>query len=219
MYRKNRPSPFWAKPDKQPAVTNNKQLNLLFNLPLEIRTQIYELLLVHTDARRIKQVCRQHTGCTYTAVKEPPLLFVSKKVRKETLKVFYSSNVFHVATSALLVPWLAKLTPEKRAMLRHIRGPQLPHQVRVRHGLLAAWEKAKEFESRIGYAGLSLERGVFRAPAKVKEGKDGLLWWVSCSSWDVVATAVNGSMGEVVRKVRGGRLQSQEGDERGQRRA
>jgi len=68
-------------------------------------------------------------------------------------------------------------------------------------------------ERALGYAGLRLELGAFRAPARIRAGGECMVWWVGSGSLDLVATKVDGKLTELVRKVDGARFLKREAKE------
>ncbi|KAK3714221.1 hypothetical protein LTR37_008023 [Vermiconidia calcicola] len=98
----------------------------LFRLPAEIRNMIYKEVLV------------QKTGVYIAAigVPEPPLLRVSRLLRKETITIYYGCNIFHIPTtnydSSVFLHWT---TMRRRLRKEHkirtqadgVGGRMLPH--------------------------------------------------------------------------------------------
>ncbi|TKA66569.1 hypothetical protein B0A55_08277 [Friedmanniomyces simplex] len=174
----------------------------LLALPSELRLQIYAHVLVDRhEARQITFKHRPHLTCSFAAVKEPPLLFVSHQVRAEALPEFYGRNTFHYAKLSALAYWLVRLTPEKLAMIRQIRGFQLPCEVRMDQDLYDARKEAWQVERSLALAGVKLQPGVLRMPAKCRVTGKCVVWWVSCNSFVLVGTRADGGSTEVVRKV------------------
>ncbi|KAK1062631.1 hypothetical protein LTR74_010087 [Friedmanniomyces endolithicus] len=174
----------------------------LSTLPPELRLQIYEYILVDRNKpRRIMFKHRPHLTCSFAAVKEPPLAFVDRRIRDEALTVFYGGNTFHCPNQSALAYWLVRLTPEKRALIRHIRGYQLPREVGMNQDLYDARKGVWQVECALGLAGVKLEPGVLRMPAKCQVSGTRVVWWVSCSSFVLVGTmAVDEGM-QVVRTI------------------
>ncbi|KAK3116840.1 hypothetical protein LTR53_002404 [Teratosphaeriaceae sp. CCFEE 6253] len=175
-------------------------------LPTEIRIQIFEYLLVDHDGRRIHFTHSPHYSCSFSAIKEPLLLTVSKQLRKETLKVFYGSNVFHVPTTAALIVWLVRLGEEKRGLLRQVFGFDMPFQVSAKQDIAAARSEAGGVEYAVQSIGARLQDGVFRVPARVSAAGECMVWWVSHSSSTLIATRIGGPLGEVIGRADGERF-------------
>ncbi|KAK0938688.1 hypothetical protein LTR29_009787 [Friedmanniomyces endolithicus] len=174
----------------------------LSTLPSELRLQIYEYILVDRNKpRRVMFKHRPHLTCSFAAVKEPPLAFVNRRIRGEALTVFYGGNTFHFPTQSALAYWLVRLTPEKRALVRHIRGFQLPREVGMNQDLYDARKGAWQVECALALAGVELEPGVLRMPAKCQVSGSRVVWWVSCSSFVLVGTMAIDEGMQVVRKI------------------
>ncbi|KAK4949028.1 hypothetical protein LTR10_012401 [Elasticomyces elasticus] len=170
------------------------------DLPAELRLQIYEDVLVpQNNARQIQYLDRPHRTCSYAQVREPPLLFISRQVREESLNVFYGSNHFYCPTPATLTCWLLHLSDKKRALIRHVRGFALVEDVSMEQALRMAREKASGMELSLSRAGIRLESGVLRVAAK--QTGECLVWWIICDSLSMVATREGARCTHVARKV------------------
>ncbi|KAK0800014.1 hypothetical protein LTR91_003487 [Friedmanniomyces endolithicus] len=156
----------------------------LSTLPPELRLQIYEYILVDRNKpRRIMFKHRPHLTCSFAAVKEPPLAFVDRRIRDEALTVFYGGNTFHCPNQSALAYWL------------------LPREVGMNQDLYDARKGVWQVECALGLAGVKLEPGVLRMPAKCQVSGTRIVWWVSCSSFVLVGTmAVDEGM-QVVRTI------------------
>ena len=83
----------------------NPEKKCLFNLPYELRLEVYTLVLVRD--RRI-QVSGTGQDC-----QQPPLTHVCRQLRHETLPVFYGQNCFEIQ-----VPGGSPLSLEQKALYR-----------------------------------------------------------------------------------------------------
>ena len=67
--------------------------------------------------------------------------------------------------------------------------------------LYDARKGAWQLECALALAGVKLEPGVFRMPAKCRVSGTRVVWWVSCSSFVLVGTMAIDEGMQVVRKI------------------
>lgn len=104
----------------------------LLSLPAEIGNRIYEEVLVHIDVLWVdpegvpidkirKDVLTNGRRFQYLP-SEPALTRTCRKVRRETLPIFYGRNIFSdTPVDLCCIKFLIYLTPEKRRMLKQLR--------------------------------------------------------------------------------------------------
>ena len=113
-------------------MTTSNQSNQcgFLKLPSDVRKHIYEFTLVDNEAINILRHAQSTAKtCPKKSVfmPEPGLLATCTKIRKEALPIFYANNIFgyHFQDSLYMqAPWkpfVAKLSPNKRSMLRYVR--------------------------------------------------------------------------------------------------
>lgn len=114
----------------------------IFGLPAELRTQIFELLLVSAEPIDTfpnsgfhRQANFSVGKCTSSAKSKPPALTrVNRQLRQEALAVFYGCNTFELHTEE---PWVL----ESRRWLTEIQDHNFAHllkRVRIRVFMLGA---------------------------------------------------------------------------------
>jgi hypothetical protein len=76
------------------------------DLPAEIRNQIYELVVI---SKGIIGYARP-----------PNIAQVSQQVRRESLPIFYSNNIFNVQSASSLNAWIPSISEPNRHLIRHV---------------------------------------------------------------------------------------------------
>ncbi len=132
--------------------------NPFFNLPAEIRNEIYTLALTETRPITTAQV-KPH-------LREPGALAVNVQMRAEASSIWYGENTFEVSGSSPAVKWLRSLPEDKLKFLRrvHILGSEIPL---IDH----AWTRVKSMNRE--FVKLGLPKTAIRFHVRQNEG---LVW-------------------------------------------
>ncbi|KAK4540503.1 hypothetical protein LTR36_009141 [Oleoguttula mirabilis] len=140
----------------QPTIDNIATCHLL-NLTAELRNAIYHLVLV-----------------AYNLATQPSLLRTCRQIRNEATAIFYGGNVFQSNRRGPVIVWLGAIGAEKRRMVQQIRGFAVdsPWSTVVRAKGRARW-----FERHMKGLGMSIRKGVIRAPC-VEAEWPGMMKWV-----------------------------------------
>lgn len=180
------------------------------SLPAEIRNKIYHNILVSsTPIHLSKRGHREDSGqelhpydgnisnCLLDPVCEPAFLSTCRQVRYECLGIFYGDNVFFSSLRGPLLAWLRAIGPEKRKLLRFVRG--------FRSSRYFDYEWAHKFlknvEEYLDSEGVGLSQGVFGVPFGV-DGWDGLVFWTYALQRDssLVMASREGEVGDCGRR-------------------
>lgn len=98
-----------------------------FDLPAEIRNEIYRLTLEGTtttisgaeDCDRRRQAIMHSTSSDGCVKGLPGILHTNRQVRSECSLLFYSTTQFVATSCRALVAWLSALEPEQRSSIEH----------------------------------------------------------------------------------------------------
>lgn len=101
----------------------NQQAFRMLDLPAELRTRIYELVVIKAPVIDTT-ITRDHVEIANMLI-QPPLCRVCRQVRNESLPIFYGANVFLTICSSygrglVDLKWLQQLDTEHQRMLRNL---------------------------------------------------------------------------------------------------
>ena len=154
----------------------------LLNLPAELRNEIYTLSLVRESAIRVDSKWSQMPP--FLAYVEPALLRVNRQLRRETLEIQYSSNVFQCYSYSGLTKFVSRLGLERVAMLKHVKCGHhcttvLIHALRVaRERLPRVWCRLRKEVIMVIGPGKSWVRLIDSEGVQVVEDEKG--WTLQC---------------------------------------
>ena len=132
-----------------------------FNLPLELRTIIYEYAI------GVPRVFRAGE----TKSKPPAMLTVNKQIYVEATPIFYASTTFEIwHEQECWMPWLSKMPKLHRNAIKHLRN-MLPFEETDRVDRMDWW--FKHYSMALMHRGINLKEGMLWFGVLVK---DKMIW-------------------------------------------
>lgn len=119
------------KSSKTGAPIKTKQKSLLLDLPIEIRLEIYEVLLVSRFDRRDnpswsvgntnqKLILLDFIQARQYRTMEPAVLQTCKQIYREAVPILYSRNVFRFNSTNLILRLMAQIGPTNTKLIRSL---------------------------------------------------------------------------------------------------
>lgn len=147
----------------------------ILELPAELRNRIYEYTLTEPEPIELPQrnpanakgvsAKERKEDRKVPCLKEPPLLSTCRQIRRESLGIYFSCNIFEGFCINHCVSFLSNLSDEKLGMIRAVRlwweGTAWKENKAMPEGMRDVLESLEEAKEEVGRGGLLRDSALF----------------------------------------------------------